>query len=270
MNVYVCSECSASSAFPTPRCPYCLAPGSHVLRTVSDMVVPPGRPPGRPPVPLSIVGKYLTERWSSGLSGFDAVLGGGLVPRSLVVLGGEPGSGKSTLALQAAMTWAMCRPVLYVTGEETLAALAVRADRMGVPPRELYAWESTAAGMFLEWAAHVGASVLILDSFHTLFVESDAEGLSLVLAPLRLYAKHAQAAIVLIAHVTKEGEIRGPKTLEHLVDAVFYLEGDRAGSERELVVWKNRHGAAGARALLKMTAWGLRDRKPIEERGDAI
>jgi DNA repair protein RadA/Sms len=213
--------------------------------------------------PIAVVTSAEASRMVSGIGEVDRVLGGGFVPGSIVLFGGDPGIGKSTLLLQLAGRLAAGERVLYVTGEESAAQVRGRAERIGAVVDGL----SLAATTELETAlgaieAH-GATFVVVDSVQTL---SSAElggpagsvgQVREVAARLAEAAKTGGAAIALVGHVTKEGTVAGPRTLEHLVDAVIYLEGERLGSTRLLRAAKNRFGSTDEVGVLEMRGDGL-------------
>jgi DNA repair protein RadA/Sms len=225
---------------------------------------PPGAGPG--PRPLAHVEVSATHRWPSGLRELDRVLGGGVMPGSLVLVGGDPGIGKSTLMLQLAQTLAAAgRRVLYVSGEESVEQVRLRAGRLGPIPESLLILAETDLEAVLEAAAQVQPDVLVADSIQTL-ARADLEGgpgsvsqvRECALALLH-YAKGSSAAVFLVGHVTKEGSVAGPRVLEHMVDAVLYLEGERYQHYRVLRAAKNRFGSTNELGVYEMTDGGLRE-----------
>jgi DNA repair protein RadA/Sms len=221
---------------------------------------------GRGPQPLAQVEVSATHRWSSGLRELDRVLGGGVMPGSVVLVGGDPGIGKSTLLLQLAETLAAAgRRVLYVSGEESVEQVRLRAGRLGPIPESLLILAETDLEAVLEAAAQVQPDVLVADSIQTL-ARADLEGgpgsvsqvRECALALLH-YAKGSSAAVFLVGHVTKEGSVAGPRVLEHMVDAVLYLEGERYQHYRVLRAAKNRFGSTNELGVYEMTDAGLRE-----------
>jgi DNA repair protein RadA/Sms len=209
------------------------------------------------------------------------VLGGGLVPGTLVLIGGDPGIGKSTLVLQAAAALAGVRgPVLYVSAEESAQQIRLRADRLGVRSEEVLVLSGTDLDEILASANAVAPSMLIVDSIQTVSVDeitSAAGSVSQVrecTARLMQWGKSRDVPIFIIGHVTKEGAIAGPRVLEHMVDAVLYLEGERHGHFRVLRAVKNRFGSTDEVGVFEMAESGLREvRNPseafLEERQDS-
>ncbi len=204
---------------------------------------------------------------------FARVLGGGIVPGSIILIGGDPGIGKSTLLLQVALEVAQKATVLYISGEESERQIKMRADRLGVDPegrarpvqpvKGLLLVTETNLGVMLEHVAAVKPSLLVVDSIQTTYMpelESSAGSVSQVRecsARLRELAKSSGTAVFLIGHVTKEGTIAGPRVLEHIVDTVLYLEGDRFQSYRLLRGVKNRFGATSEVGVFEMREKGM-------------
>jgi len=220
--------------------------------------------PAAKPIPLADVEAERVPRLVTGVSELDRVLGGGLVPGSVVLLGGEPGVGKSTLALQvAARLAAGGRGVLYVSGEESAEQIRMRADRLGpIPPGLRVLTETDAEAVLAHWHGHAPDFVLV-DSIQTMRcarVESAAGSVAQVrecAALLSAEAKAAGSALVLVGHVTKEGTLAGPRVLEHLVDVVLAFEGDRQHAFRLLRASKNRFGSTQEVGVFTMEAAGL-------------
>ena len=203
-------------------------------------------------------------RWDTGLAEFDFVLGGGVVPGSVVLIGGEPGIGKSTLLLQiAARLEARAHPTLYVSGEESPAQVRLRADRLQDDAAAVVFLGETELERVLQVAAERTPHALFIDSIQTVYA-SDLEGapgnvtqVRECAARLQRYAKESGAAVFLVGHVTKGGSVAGPKTLEHIVDTVLYFEGAGDLDHRVLRTTKNRFGAADEIGVFRMTAGGL-------------
>ncbi|MEA2526113.1 MAG: hypothetical protein QOF73_3340 [Thermomicrobiales bacterium] len=222
--------------------------------------------------PLSAVGSAAQERIGVPIQELDRVLGGGLVPGSLVLIGGDPGIGKSTLVLQAAASLATSgRPVLYVSGEESAQQIKLRADRLGVRGEDLLVLAETDLTEVLNAADAHNPGLLIVDSIQTVYVDeisSAAGSVSQVrecTSRLMQWAKPRQTAVMIVGHVTKEGTIAGPRVLEHMVDAVLYLEGDRYHQYRILRAVKNRFGSTDEVGVFEMADAGLREvRNPSE------
>ena len=205
-----------------------------------------------------------TPRLASGLDEFDRVLGGGVVPGSVVLLGGEPGIGKSTLLLQAAARVAQSiGPVLYASGEESEHQVKARGDRLGIGEAPLYLLAETCLERILDEVTRLKPALLIVDSIQTVF------SLKLQSAPgsigqvreaathLLFTAKGTNLPIFLVGHITKDGSLAGPKALEHIVDTVLYFEGERHHSHRVVRAVKNRFGAASELGVFEMAGDGL-------------
>src|SRR5438477_4548156 len=204
-------------------------------------------------------------RLSSGIGEFDRVLGGGIVPGSLVLLGGEPGIGKSTLLLQAAAHFANAvGPVLYASGEESEHQIKSRGDRLGVGNAPLYLLSETCIERILEEIARLKPALVIIDSIQTVFsikFQSAPGSIGQVREAATQFlfaAKGQNIPTVLVGHVTKDGNLAGPKALEHVVDTVLYFEGERHHSHRVVRAIKNRFGAVSELGVFEMTGTGLR------------
>ena len=199
---------------------------------------------------------------------FDHLLGGGIVPGGLYLLGGEPGIGKSTILLQVANAYAsQGKTVLYISGEETLEQIALRAQRLNVSAETLLFLNETNLGSILEAVQRINPSLLIIDSIQIVYkdeIPSYPGSLIQVrecAATLMQLAKTTQIPTFLIGHVTKSGEIAGPKVLEHLVDTVLYFDGDKQQDIRLLRSMKNRYGPTDEIAIFQMRAQGLEEVK---------
>jgi DNA repair protein RadA/Sms len=266
---YVCTECGGSTPKWAGRCPSCEA-----WNTLQEAVVEaPRATVANRFAPLAASGgvQRLDEvvaaevpRFSTGQEEFDRVLGGGMVPGSVVLIGGDPGIGKSTLLLQALAHLSQSLPVLYVSGEESPAQVALRARRLGVdgskvPMLPEIGLERIVAGIEAEKPA-----VVVVDSIQTLYTEqlSSAPGSVAQVrdcaAQLTRLAKQTGVSVVMIGHVTKEGTLAGPRVLEHMVDTVLYFEGDTHSSYRLVRAFKNRFGAVNELGVFAMTDRGLR------------
>jgi len=227
-------------------------------------------------VPLSHIPPDDVSRQPTGISEFDRVLGGGLVPGSVVLLGGEPGIGKSTLLLQAAGRLAASAvPVLYVTSEESARQVQLRARRLDNLSADdyLYVLADTNLARIFEQVRRVKPAVLLIDSIQMVYKSSvDAAPGSVTqlrrcATDLVFLAKASGICVILVGHVTKEGTVAGPRLLEHLVDAVLYFEGDTYHAHRLVRAVKNRFGATLEIGLFEMTGSGLR---PIEDGGGVL
>ena len=218
---------------------------------------------GGQPVTLSAVDTRELPRFSTGFGEMDRVLGGGVVPGSLVLIGGDPGIGKSTLLLQAAAKIADQASVLYVTGEESPAQVRMRAERIGAVHDKIMLYPQTDVEQVEAMVAQFRPQLLIVDSIQTLYNPA-LPGMPGSISQLRegatrmmRLAKHSGCAVALIGHVNKEGGIAGPRVLEHVVDTVLYLEGDHAMRYRILRAVKNRFGSTNEIGLFEMHDNGL-------------
>lgn len=218
-------------------------------------------------VPLSQVSLIENVRTDTGMEEFNRVLGGGLVAGSVILIGGDPGIGKSTLLLQVLVNLSHSMPVLYVTGEESLQQVSLRAKRIGLPAADLNLLAETQISRILSTTQKENPKpqVLVIDSIQTIYCEniSSAPGsVSQVresAAQLVRYAKATGTTVFLVGHVTKEGTLAGPRILEHMVDTVLYFEGERDGRFRLIRAFKNRFGAVNEIGVFGMTDKGLRE-----------
>jgi DNA repair protein RadA/Sms len=262
---FVCQSCGYSSPKWLGRCPDCGTWNSFLEEAVPVKRGAPSRSAGSAaPVRLLDVDARAAPRLRTGLGELDTVLGGGLVPGSLVLVGGDPGIGKSTLVMQAAFRLAAGGVrVLYVSGEESGAQIKLRADRLGPAPAELYLLCATDLEEVLERSRQLAPAVLVVDSIQTLSrqelsgVPGSAGQVRECGAELQALAKANGPAVFLVGHVTKEGVLAGPRLLEHLVDTVVYFEGDRQHGFRILRAVKNRFGSTNEVGIFEMRADGL-------------
>lgn len=263
-----CAQCGWRAPKWTGRCGGCQA-WDTIEETLPARAAPVGsRTAGRgsaraPAVPITGVDATLARKRPTGLDELDRVLGGGLVPGAVLLLAGEPGVGKSTLLLDAAALVAESGPVLYITGEESAAQVRLRADRIGAMNGNLYLAAETDVSAVLDHVAAVRPQLLVVDSVQTMlsgFVDGAPGGLTQVrevAATLVDAAKQQSVATILVGHVTKDGSIAGPRTLEHLVDVVLYFEGDRHGQLRMLRSVKNRYGPTDEIGCFDLGEYGL-------------
>lgn len=274
---YVCQECGRKSPKPMGRCPKCGEWNSMVEEIIEK--TPAAAKHTRPsigerstPRKLSEISGDVEERIPMPIEEFSRVLGGGIVPGSVVLIGGDPGIGKSTLLLQATLAMASQFTVLYVSGEESDRQIKMRAMRLLTStdgetsdevPDDLYLVTETNLDMILEHVEEVKPQLIVVDSIQTTYMpqlESSAGSVSQVretASRLRELAKNAGMTVFIIGHVTKEGTIAGPRVLEHIVDAVLYLEGDRFQVYRLLRTVKNRYGATSEVGVFEMRDRGL-------------
>lgn len=270
---YVCQQCNRVSASYMGKCPQCGSFNTMVEEIVQDAA--PAKSPnasrgltGRTtPRRIGEISGDAEDRMAVPIGEFSRVLGGGIVPGSIVLVGGDPGIGKSTLMLQMALAMATRMKVLYVSGEESERQIKMRADRlMGKGekfPSDLYLVTETNLTTIFEHNREVQPGVLIVDSIQTIYLpelDSSAGSVSQVRecsSQLRELAKSSGVAVFVIGHVTKEGMIAGPRVLEHIVDTVLYLEGDRFQAYRLLRSVKNRFGATAEVGVFEMRELGL-------------
>ena len=253
------------------RCPECGEWNSLLEEVVTDGGAPRGgsvvSPGGSaPPRPIGEVPMEAWQRSPSGIGEFDRVLGGGIVPGSLVLIGGDPGIGKSTLLMQASGRLAAeCGRVLYVTGEESTQQVKLRGERLGTLAPELYLAAETDIQAIEAHTLNLKPRFLVIDSIQTVHdpeVGSAPATVSQVrscCARLMRLAKSTHTTVFIVGHVTKEGTIAGPRVLEHMVDVVLYFEGDRFQSYRILRGVKNRFGSTDEIGLFEMGDSGLRE-----------
>ncbi len=275
--VFVCQECGAQAPKWMGRCVDCGAWNSLVEERAASPDAPGGAAGGAgtnryAQFATSGTSKLYAEvetsnaaRLSTGIGEFDRVLGGGIVPGSLVLLGGEPGIGKSTLLLQAAAHFAReIGPVLYASGEESEHQIKSRGDRLGVGATPLYLLAETCIERILEEIARLKPALVIIDSVQTVFsikFQSAPGSIGQVREAATQFlfaAKGQNIPTVLVGHVTKDGSLAGPKVLEHVVDTVLYFEGERHHSHRVVRAVKNRFGAVSELGVFEMTGAGLR------------
>ena len=269
-TAFVCQSCGAQARKWLGRCPDCGAWNSMAeeqLRSVSNVSEEPRYGLATEPAPARLfadIDMAHTQRLASGFGEFDRVLGGGIVPGSVVLLGGEPGIGKSTLLLQAAACVAReIGPVLYASGEESEHQVKARGERLGFGEVPLYLLAETCLERILKEVERLKPALLIVDSIQTVF------SLKLQSAPgsigqvreaathLLFTAKGRNLPIFIVGHVTKDGSLAGPKALEHVVDTVLYFEGERHHSHRIVRAVKNRFGAVSELGVFEMTGAGL-------------
>ncbi len=268
-TVFACQACGFESSKWLGRCPDCGEWNSFVEER--QEVAPPGK--GRPaaslgptakPLPYDLVDTAEAARVPSGIGEFDRVLGGGIVPGSMVLIGGEPGIGKSTLLLQVAHLLARHGgPALYVSGEESEKQVKLRGERLGVEGGPLFLLGETSLERILEHLDELKPRALVIDSVQTVYSQKfpSAPGsisqVREVATQLLFVAKGRGVTTFLIGHVTKDGNLAGPKSLEHIVDTVLYFEGEKHLHHRIVRAVKNRFGAVSELGVFEMTGAGL-------------
>ena len=269
---FVCQSCGEAFLRWEGQCRACGEWNSLVETVVRAKPAGPralraGVTEGSSPLPLAAIGEADLPRLPTGIGELDRVLGGGLVPGSLILLGGEPGIGKSTLLLQVAA--GLGRPVLYATGEESAAQVRLRAGRLGLLETSagtaIEVLAERDVGRILEVARSMRPALLVVDSIQTATLE-ELEGAAGSVGQVREstvrfmeFAKGEGIGVVLVGHVTKDGSIAGPKTMEHLVDAVVGLEGERFAALRLVRATKNRFGSTDEVGVFEMAGSGLRE-----------
>lgn len=262
---FVCSECGYSSLKWIGKCPGC-GVWNRFKELREERKERKGLFKGQPAVSLQEIKREKGERLKTGIGEFDRVLGGGVVKGSIVLLGGEPGIGKSTLILQAAKRLAKDR-VLYISGEESPHQLKLRADRMGVNGENIFIMSEIDIERIEEEIDKTSPGLVIIDSIQTMYCQgldsapgSVAQVRESTQRLLKL-AKCGGVPIFIVGHVTKGGAIAGPRTLEHMVDTVLYLEGDRNHYFRILRAAKNRFGSTNEIGVFEMEQKGLKEIK---------
>jgi DNA repair protein RadA/Sms len=270
-TVFRCQECGYSSLKWLGKCPDCgkwntfveekeLAaprPGSSASRLLTDF--------SSEVVPLDKVSISDFLRVQTGISEFDRILGGGVVPGSLVLLGGPPGIGKSTLMLQVSRSLSSKEPVLYISGEESLSQIRARADRLKLKAENLFLVSETNLEKIIEAINKVKPKVVVVDSIQTMYRQDIPSAPGSVgqvrecAAELLRIAKSSDITVFLLGHVTKEGDIAGPRVLEHIVDTVLYFETERQQVYRILRAYKNRFGPTSEIGIFEMQGDGLRE-----------
>jgi DNA repair protein RadA/Sms len=271
-TIFFCSSCGASAPKWLGKCPQCGEWNTYqeelILKETATEEkrrswAAPGKPESARAVPLQAIKTGTTMRMATPDDELNRVLGGGIVPGSLVLIGGQPGIGKSTLLLQVAMQ--LPAKILYVSGEESEEQIKMRADRVGDFKSECYILTETNTSKVLQQAQDLQPQLLIIDSIQTLsspHIESTPGSISQVrecAGELLRFAKETNIPVFIIGHINKEGEIAGPKLLEHIVDCVLQFEGDRHNTYRILRTLKNRFGSTDEMGIYEMQAKGLRE-----------
>jgi len=264
-NVFICQQCGKESPKWLGRCPDCQAWNSFIETRITSSRAPSQLSSrGSRPQELSQVEKGDFPRLHVGFAEVNRVLGGGLVPGSLVLVGGEPGIGKSTLLLQlAAMMAENNKVVAYISGEESINQVKLRSERLGIGGKGIYFLSEPDLAAVLECLEGLSPGLAIIDSIQTMYLE-DVAGMPGSISQVRectwrleRWAKQKNVPLLITGHVTKEGAIAGPGTLEHIVDVVLYFEGEPFSSYRVLRSAKNRFGSTNEVGIFEMSDRGL-------------
>jgi DNA repair protein RadA/Sms len=267
---YTCSECGGISNKWSGQCPAC-GEWNTMVETVVEggnnrysNPLPQGLAQASPVMSLADIEAIDVPRFGTGIEEFDRVLGGGLVAGGVVLIGGDPGIGKSTLLLQALANLSRVKRVLYVSGEESGAQIALRAKRLAVDARELMLQAEIQLEKILATLAEHKPQVAVIDSIQTVYSDALTSAPGSVAqvrecaAQLTRFAKQTGVTIIMVGHVTKEGALAGPRVLEHIVDTVLYFEGDTHSSFRLVRAIKNRFGAVNELGVFAMSDKGLK------------
>jgi DNA repair protein RadA/Sms len=266
-EIFVCRSCGAEATRWQGQCSQCQEWNTMeaALKERRASPVRSAAATGKTTLLGKLDGASSAQRRSTGSNELDRVVGGGLVPGSVVLLGGDPGIGKSTLLLQVGARVCSDASVLYATGEESASQVAARAGRLGLDVANLQLMSEPSLDVILEAALESKAALLIVDSIQTVYlpeVAASAGGVSQLrecAAALVRFAKSTSTTVLIIGHVTREGTIAGPKVLEHLVDTVLYFESDAGSRYRIVRATKNRFGAVNELAFFAMTEFGLKE-----------
>ena len=267
---YSCTECGGISNKWAGQCPSCNS-WNTLVETIVESAggnrysnQPQGLAQGSPVMSLADIDAIDVPRFGTGIDEFDRVLGGGLVPGGVVLIGGDPGIGKSTLLLQALANLSKIKKVLYVSGEESGAQIALRARRLAVDAASLQLQAEIQLEKILSTLADIKPQVAVIDSIQTVYSDALTSAPGSVAqvrecaAQLTRFAKQSGITIIMVGHVTKEGALAGPRVLEHIVDTVLYFEGDTHSSFRLVRAFKNRFGAVNELGVFAMTEKGLK------------
>jgi len=283
-TAYVCTECGAHSVKWAGQCPECASWNTLATTKINSPAAPAG--PGIAATTLQAVAGDLDERYQTGFNEFDRVLGGGLVPGAVVLLGGDPGVGKSTLLQQVSAGLMQDLPLCYATGEESLRQIGQRSLRLGLDAAAMNLLADTSLENVIGQAQQCKAKVLVIDSIQTMTSENLPSAPGSV-AQLRegvgrivQFAKQNEVSVFVIGHVTKEGAIAGPRVVEHMVDTVLYFESDPSSRYSMIRSVKNRFGASGEMGVFAMTETGFREvsnpsaiflsRESVDEPGSVV
>ncbi|WP_028357928.1 DNA repair protein RadA [Brackiella oedipodis] len=268
-TVFVCKACGGQSPKWQGQCPHCLAWNTLEEETLSPSASPTNNRYSHLAKSSAIrsladIQAIQTPRQATHLAEFDRVLGGGLVPGSVVLIGGDPGIGKSTLLLQTLAAMSSSTRVLYVTGEESAEQVALRAQRLEVGVEHIQILAEIQLEQILQGIQQVAPKVVVIDSIQTLFsaeltaAPGSVSQVRECAAQLTRLAKQYGISMVMIGHVTKDGSLAGPRILEHIVDVVLYFEGENHSSYRLVRAFKNRFGAVNELGVFAMTDKGLK------------
>lgn len=274
-TVFYCQNCGSESPKWVGKCPACGEWNTYLEEVISTSSAVPAwatakGKSGNTPTLLNEITAEKHKREGSGDEELDRVLGGGIVPGSLILIGGEPGIGKSTLLLQLAIRLKE-QKVLYVSGEESPQQIKLRADRLGIMATSCYLLSETSLDDIFNHVAELSPNLLVIDSIQTLHtskLEAAPGSITQVrdcTSQLMQYAKQNNVPVFLIGHINKEGNIAGPKVLEHMVDTVLQFEGDRNMTYRILRTIKNRFGSTSELGIYKMQGDGLEEVKNPSE-----
>ncbi len=285
-TAFICQNCGSHSPKWMGRCPGCGEWNTLIEEVEEDAPAEFSFPPSDP-VLYKDIKEAKKERIGTGIQELNPVFGGGVVLGSLVLIGGEPGIGKSTLLLQMSRDFALQgEKVLYVSGEESLEQIKIRGERLGLQNGGLYLLAETNLERIMAHAEKLDPQIFVLDSVQTVFsskLTSSPGTISQVrevASQVFRFSKKSQVSSFLIGHITKEGSLAGPKSLEHMVDVVLYFEGERDHSHRVLRALKNRFGPVSELALFEMGSGGLQaisnpsafflKERPTEEAGSVV
>ncbi len=264
---YVCNECGGTTAKWAGQCPHC-STWNSLVETVEQKNTANNRFAALAPTSavqkLSNIDAADVPRFSSEVSEFDRVLGGGLVPGAVILIGGDPGIGKSTLLLQSLAALAKNRSVLYVSGEESGAQIALRAQRLGLSDADMQFQAEIGLEAIMNTLQTMKPEVAVIDSIQTIYsgeltaAPGSVSQVRECAAQLTRVAKATGVTLIMVGHVTKDGSLAGPRVLEHIVDTVLYFEGDTQSSFRLIRAFKNRFGAVNELGVFAMTEKGLK------------
>ena len=285
-TTFICQNCGFHSPKWLGRCPNC-GEWNTLIEEVEEEVAAEFSFPPSEPILYEEIKEAKRERIKTGIEELNPVLGGGVVPGSLILIGGEPGIGKSTLLLQVSRDFAtQGEKVLYVSGEESLEQIKIRGERLGLQNGKLYLLAETNLERIIAHAEKLNPQIFVLDSIQTIFSSKLSSGPGTISQVREVanqvfrFAKKNQVASFLIGHITKEGSLAGPKSLEHMVDVVLYFEGERDHSYRVLRALKNRFGPVSELAIFEMGTRGLQavsnpsafflKERPTEEAGSVV